>query len=181
VRNEPNFEVSSFQFEVASVRPERAYAPCSDFKPQTSHFKLPARHPRGRGCVRNEPNLAAGGPGSGIGRRWPGAGPGGQMRKTNPISPGGVGGGLPCPRPSGLAPPPKVIMQNEPNFARAPGNGRGPAGRGARPKSDCAKRTQFRPGAGVSRRESCRTKPNLGGLGYVGKGGCRVGCGSAGE
>jgi hypothetical protein len=58
VRNEPNFEVSSFQFEVSSVGSERAHAPCSDFKPQTSHFKLPARRPRGRDYVQNEPNLA---------------------------------------------------------------------------------------------------------------------------
>jgi hypothetical protein len=35
--------------------------------------------------------------------------------------------------------------------------------------------------AGVRRKESCKTKPNLGGLGYVGKRGCPVGRGSARE
>jgi hypothetical protein len=44
-----------------------------------------------------------------------------------------------------------------------------------------AKRTQFLPAAGGGRRELCETKPNLGGLGYVGKGSRRVGRGSAGE
>jgi hypothetical protein len=42
-----------------------------------------------------------------------------------------------------------------------------------------AKRTQFRPPGGRWRRKPCETKPNLGGLGYVGKD-HRVGCGSAG-
>jgi hypothetical protein len=53
-------------------------------------------------------------------------------------------------------------VQNEPNLARAPGNGRGPAGRDARPESDCAKRTQFRPPGGGRRRANAQNEPNLG-------------------
>jgi hypothetical protein len=34
-------------------------------------------------------------------------------------------------------------MQNEPNSARAPGNGRGLAGCDVPPESDCAKQSQF--------------------------------------
>ncbi len=55
------------------------------------------------------------------------------------------------------------------------------AGCARAPEAKCAKRTQFSPAAGGSRRKSCKTKPNLGGLGYVDKGSCRVGRGSAGE
>jgi hypothetical protein len=56
-QNEANSEVSRFQFEVAGVRSERVRAPRSDFKLQTSHFKLPAQRPHGRGCVQNEAKL----------------------------------------------------------------------------------------------------------------------------
>jgi hypothetical protein len=55
------------------------------------------------------------------------------------------------------------------------------AGRGWVPEAKCAKRTQFRPAGGGWRRKLCKTKPNLGGLGYVGKGSCRVRRGSAGQ
>jgi hypothetical protein len=73
-------------------------------------------------------------------------------------------------------------MQNEPNLARAPGNGRGPAGRDARPESEtcktnpispargrspegkCAKRTQFGPaGQGVPGREASGAKSQVSG------------------
>jgi hypothetical protein len=47
--------------------------------------------------------------------------------------------------------------------------------------SNRAKRTQFRPVAGSRRRKLCKTKPNLGRLGHIDKGGCRAGCGAAGE
>jgi ribosomal protein L34E len=39
-------------------------------------------------------------------------------------------------------------VRNEANLARAPANGRGLAGRDARPECDCAKRTQFGPAGG---------------------------------
>src|SRR5512143_1248060 len=48
----------SFKFEVSSVKSERSAIQCSDFKLRTSHFKLPAQRPRGRGCVQNKPNFA---------------------------------------------------------------------------------------------------------------------------
>jgi hypothetical protein len=64
------------------------------------------------------------------------------------------------PRSRGRGP----IMQNEPNLG-----------------SHRAKRTQFRPAAGGRRRKLCKTKPNLEGLGYMGKGCRHVGRGSAGE
>jgi hypothetical protein len=56
------------------------------------------------------------------------------------------------------------IMQNEPNL-----------------ESNRAKRTQFGPAGGGRRRKLCKTKPNLGRRGYMGKGTRRVGRGSAGE
>jgi hypothetical protein len=69
------------------------------------------------------------------------------MRETNPI-------------PTSRRWLTEEIVQNEPNFSR--------------PESKCAKRTQFRPAAGGGRRELCKTKPNLGGLGHVGKESCCV-------
>jgi hypothetical protein len=95
-------------------------------------------------------------------RIWPlglRASAGGEMRKTNPISPGRrvnvqnepnfgqrrkmSGGDAQPPIRSGAGSTKRRNVQNEPNSARAPGNGRGPAGAGAPPESDCAKRTQF--------------------------------------
>jgi hypothetical protein len=45
----------------------------------------------------------------------------------------------------------------------------------------CAKRTQFRPAAGGGWKKLCKTKPNLRGLGYVGKGHRRVGVARSGS
>jgi hypothetical protein len=94
-------------------------------------------------------------------------------------------------------------MQNEPNlWAGGPGiadwrlriadrkvlAGAGAGGKMRKTNPICpgwgvkrAKRTQFRPPTGGWRRELCKTKPNLGGLGYVGKDRCRVGRGPAQE
>jgi hypothetical protein len=55
-----------------------------------------------------------------------------------------------------------VTICAKPNSARAPGSRRGPAGRDARPESDCAKRTQFRPPGGGRRRANAQNEPNLG-------------------
>jgi hypothetical protein len=89
-----------------------------------------------------------------------GADAGGQMRKTKPISPGRRVNAQDKPnfwqrrkKSGGDAQPTKGrSVQNEPNLARAPGNGRGLAGRDARPEGDCTKRSQFRrrlPSAGA--------------------------------
>jgi hypothetical protein len=75
-----------------------------------------------------------------------------------------------------------VNAQNEPNWAP----------QRARAGGKCAKRSQTWRDWGMraklilgrrsaSHGETCKTKPNLGGVGYVGKDCCRVGCGSAGE
>jgi hypothetical protein len=130
--------------------------------------------------VQNEPNLRARGPGLRIDdcglrierRRWP-AGTGGQSCKTNPIWPGRR-----CWT--------ERTVRNEPNLAprlRAEHAGRGERRRSnaqnepnlAPPRAGdgghCAKRTQFRPvGAGVGG-QMCKTKPNLGEMGCLGKGG----------
>jgi hypothetical protein len=110
-----------------------------------------------------------------IGRRRPGRA-GGQMRKTNPI----------CLRP-GPAPEAKGAKRTQ--FGPLHTSNSPPAtltggitcktnpiwsGRGRTPETKCAKRTQFRPGAGGRRMELCKTKPNLGLLGYMGKGSCPV-------
>jgi hypothetical protein len=58
VQNEAKSEVSSFKFEVSSAGSERSGRTYSDCKLHTSHFKLPALRPGGRGCVQNEPNWA---------------------------------------------------------------------------------------------------------------------------
>jgi hypothetical protein len=55
---------------------------------------------------------------------------------------------------------PRGIMQNEANFARAPGNGRGLVGRDAPPECDCAKRTQFPAGSGGTRPQGRGTRGN---------------------
>jgi hypothetical protein len=52
---------------------------------------------------------------------------------------------------------------NEPNLARAPGNGRWLAGRDARPECDCAKRTQFGAAAGVGGRPGAVRRGRLAG------------------
>ncbi len=103
--------------------------------------------------VRNEPH--SGGPGETgpAGRRLivrnktqsgaTGLAPGERLCKTKPI-PGGAGWDGAIPKP---------MAQNEPNFARAPGNGRGRLG----PLAPC--RDRF-----------CKTKPNLGGMGHLGDG-----------
>ncbi len=55
-----------------------------------------------------------------------------------------------------------AMVQNEPNFVRAPGNGRGrPVPRAQRRAKD-AKRTQFRPARGDEwRRPNVQNEPNL--------------------
>jgi hypothetical protein len=90
----------------------------------------------------------------------PRADAGGKMRKTNQIWPARpeMGAGWRVAIPGRRA-----IVRNEANFG-----------------SNRAKRTQFGPAAGTRRRKLCKTKPNLGGLGYAGKG-CRMGRGSAGS
>jgi hypothetical protein len=73
------------QFEVSSVRSERACAQPSDFRLHTSN----SRSTPPRGCVQNEANF--GQPSVKRAKRTqfrpPGAGGGGKMRKTNPIWP----------------------------------------------------------------------------------------------
>jgi hypothetical protein len=85
--------------------------------------------------------------------------PGSETCKTNPISP-----------PVGRRHR-RVNAQNEPNFGRSR----------ARAGAKCAERTQFGPAGDMWRRKSCKTKPNLGRLGYVGRDSCHVERGSAGE
>jgi hypothetical protein len=79
---------------------------------------------------------------------------GGQMRKTNPIWVAGEGGGRGRPTHSTIAQG-RLYEECETN-----------------PIPPCRRRRT---------EEFCRTKPNLGGVGNVDKGGCRVGRGSAGE
>ncbi len=82
-----------------------------------------------------------------------GAGDVGQMRKTNPICPARAGRSCLVPRPSALALRRRRLCKTNPIW----------------------------PGRRRVMEETCKTKPNLGGLGCMGKGGRRVGRGSPGE
>ncbi len=96
----------------------------------------------------------------GGGRLWAGAG--GQMRKTNPIGgPGAQDCGLEEVSGGDGQPTKRRSVENEPNLARAPGNGRGLAGRDVPAAGDCAKQSQFLPATGAWRKKSCKNEPNL--------------------
>jgi hypothetical protein len=90
VQNEAKSEVSSFKFEVSSAGSERSGRTYSDCKLHTSHFKLPALRPGGRGCVQNEPNSSIADWGQTCGRavalRPAASDPPRRLCKTNPIS-----------------------------------------------------------------------------------------------
>jgi hypothetical protein len=59
--------------------------------------------------------------------------------------------------------------ETNPILAERPGMGAGSPGRDAPAESDCAKRTKFCPAGSRRRSKLCKTKPNLGGMGYVGR------------
>jgi hypothetical protein len=90
VQNEAKSEVSSFKFEVSSAGSERSGRTYSDCKLHSSHFKLPALRPGGRGCVQNEPNSSIADWGQTCGRavalRPAASDPPRRLCKTNPIS-----------------------------------------------------------------------------------------------
>jgi hypothetical protein len=83
------------------------------------------------------------------------AGPvGGRLCKTKPISgsPAGVRGWI----VQNEANWPEVTVRNEPNFARAPGNGRWLP---EPPRANCAKRSQFPVSRAAGNARLCETKP----------------------
>jgi hypothetical protein len=108
VQNEPNFEVSSFQFEVSRVGPEGAHAKALWL--QTAHFTLqtPCPTPRWAGLRAKRTQFGPAGADAGgncakQSQTWGNWGiwakvivwavgrPGSEMCKTNPIFPAGAG------------------------------------------------------------------------------------------
>jgi hypothetical protein len=90
VQNEPNFEVSSFQFEVSRGRSDRTCAGPSDFKLQTSNFtlahgQLRRTNPIGSAAQRRQVPC-----GAGVTENLTGDG----AEKTNPIRAGASGLGI---------------------------------------------------------------------------------------
>jgi hypothetical protein len=151
VQNEPNFEVSSFQFEVSRVGPEGAHAKALWL--QTAHFTLqtPCPTPRWAGLRAKRTQFARPGPGS---------------------------------LKSEARNPKQIQMANDTNAGK-----RGEMRefetfefRSLELVSDFEIRaSNLAPGGGGGCRSKLRkTKPNLGQLGYLGKG-YRMGRGPAGE
>jgi hypothetical protein len=156
------------------VSGRKAYVP----SPLTSDFKLPVHRPRGRGCVRNEPNLAPRWTtdGENCAKRsqtwgnwgvwekavvvWGVARPGSEVRKTNPIRPGRRVNAQNEPnlaRPGGevrktnpIWPGRRVNAQNEPNFGH----------RGKMSGGDA--QPPIRSGAGSTKSRGVQNEPNFG-------------------
>jgi hypothetical protein len=121
----------------------------------------------------------------GLRRTPPALACGSEMRKTNPISPWRTGRGgekrltasLQACETNPIWPGPRARAEGQMRKTNPIWSG------GDSLEVKRAKRTQFRPGGqgdGGEKRltaslQTCKTKPNLGGLGYVGKGGCRAG------